>query len=161
MANPELTLRLKFMWAFSEPSGTATGRVATLGCPLPRLRAPGSPAKKSGSVARCLRLASHVIASSRSSLNHNPSLAAASPKESHCPGRTEFWSDKHDPASEACLPIPRIRASFPTPSASEAATQRGTPKSATSHFFAAPALAPVQTHVLMSCTYFQVVGSPR
>src|SRR5882762_2710934 len=26
MANPVLTLRLEFMWAFPEPSGTATGR---------------------------------------------------------------------------------------------------------------------------------------
>jgi hypothetical protein len=158
MANPALTLRLEFMWAFPEPSGTATGRVATLGCPLPRLRAPASPAKKSGSVARCLRLASHVIASSRSSLNHNPSLAAASPKESHCAGRTEFWSEKHGPASEVCLPIPRIRASFPTPSASEARPSAALPRVRLRTFSQHPHSHPFRH---LSCTYFQVLGSPR
>ena len=65
--------------------------------------APANPAKRSGSVARCLPVASHVAAASRSCQNRKPVPVATSPTVFRCGARREFQSDKHDPASEVCL----------------------------------------------------------
>ena len=66
--------------------------------------APASPAKRSGSVARCLPPASHVTAASRSCQNRSPVPVAASPTVCHCAGRTESQLDKHDLVGEVCHP---------------------------------------------------------
>ena len=49
--------------------------------------APASLARRSGSIARCPPLASRATFASNSFQTHSPSLAAASPKESHCFGK--------------------------------------------------------------------------
>jgi hypothetical protein len=65
---------------------------------------PASLAKRSGSVARCPPLASHVTAASKSCQNRSPAPVAASPREFRYAGRTESQLDRHDLASEVCLP---------------------------------------------------------
>jgi hypothetical protein len=65
--------------------------------------APASPTRRSGSVARCPRLASHVTAASTSCPNRSPVRVAASPTVCHCVRRTESQLDKHDQAIEVGL----------------------------------------------------------
>ena len=66
--------------------------------------APASPAKRSGSVARCLPLASHVTAASRSCLNHSQVPVATSPTVCRCGARTECPTDKRGLVSGVCHP---------------------------------------------------------
>jgi hypothetical protein len=65
--------------------------------------APASPARRSGSVARCPPLASHVTAASRSCPNRNPVPVAASPREFRYAEQTEFPLNKHGLVSGVCL----------------------------------------------------------
>ena len=61
-----------------------------------------SPAKRSGSVARCLPLASRADAANRSCQSRSPTLSAASAKESRFAVRTECPSDRLGPIDVVC-----------------------------------------------------------
>ena len=61
-----------------------------------------SPAKRSGSVARCLPPASRADAANRSCQSRNPTLLAASAKESRFAVRTECPSDRLGPIDVVC-----------------------------------------------------------
>jgi len=61
-----------------------------------------SPAKRSGSIARCLPLASRADAANRSCQSRSPTLSVTSAKESRFEARTECPSDKPGPIGVVC-----------------------------------------------------------
>ena len=51
---------------------------------------PANPAKRNESVAKCQAAANRAAVANSSFLSRSPCLAAASPRESHCAGQTEY-----------------------------------------------------------------------